>query len=480
MSKRVDFRLKCPCFDLTWLSLALNNNVQVTNELVVALIPGGGGGAKTGVKNLINVAIHTEKLNFEFLEGFETEDRLCNSISTGYIKGVAVICTSFDDICVLLTVTATTDNKRIRFDKIADFKADFSQESSSINCSAWASRASSVGYLVTGGEDGIARVWSVSNIDDSWEVSKLAELTAHKGPVMSLSVCRPTGHQSKDKEVFWVASASRDGSVVISDLTRGNVLFQLNCATLTDPLMDKAETSVAAVAKKRRGPPESVKKIESRGCIFSVRGDHIFHIQSNSKGTTFLVKSLLKHSSSGNNKSDIPTMSAVTEKVTLVCTCPATRLRASSVVTSANGPDDCESQLVAVGAANGSIYVFRQTDLTLVSFQKEAHDFPVTGLGFYPPCRASEAILTAGAGIPGAVAIAEALNSTAKEEGLLLMSCSADYKMTALRVSDKPPSRSIGWTLLRFFLSLLFMAIVAYLVYTLYFGTALGGKNQDL
>lgn len=74
-------RLKVPSFDLTWLSLTENDHV--------ALLAGGGGSFKSGVKNQIQIARVYDADKVTFLDSYITDEdenrRLCCGLATGRI-----------------------------------------------------------------------------------------------------------------------------------------------------------------------------------------------------------------------------------------------------------------------------------------------------------------------------------------------------------------------------------------------------------
>jgi hypothetical protein len=74
-------RLEVPSFDLTWLNL--------TNFDEVALVAGGGGSFKSGVKNQIQIArVHdADKVTFveSFITDEDTKRRLCCGLACGSI-----------------------------------------------------------------------------------------------------------------------------------------------------------------------------------------------------------------------------------------------------------------------------------------------------------------------------------------------------------------------------------------------------------
>ena len=74
-------RLNVPSFDLVWLSLTNNDHV--------ALIAGGGGSFKSGVKNQIQIARVHDADKVEVLESYITDEdtkrRLCCGLACGRI-----------------------------------------------------------------------------------------------------------------------------------------------------------------------------------------------------------------------------------------------------------------------------------------------------------------------------------------------------------------------------------------------------------
>ncbi len=74
-------RLKVPSFDLTWLSLTEHDHV--------ALVAGGGGSFKSGVKNQIQIGRVYDADKVTFLDSYITDEdtvrRLCCGLATGRI-----------------------------------------------------------------------------------------------------------------------------------------------------------------------------------------------------------------------------------------------------------------------------------------------------------------------------------------------------------------------------------------------------------
>ena len=148
-------RISVPAFDLAWLHLS--------DSTSFLLLVGGGGSAKTGVKNSIQIAKVGEK-GLEVIQAYDTDINgkscLCSSICTGIINGKAVVCVGYDQSCALLVAKKNDIDHSVKFDRVLDFEADFKAEDASVNCCCIVP----TGHVVTGGDDGICRIWCVLNM----------------------------------------------------------------------------------------------------------------------------------------------------------------------------------------------------------------------------------------------------------------------------------------------------------------------------
>lgn len=74
-------RLKIPTFDLSWVKY---------RDVAYVLLSGGGGSAKSGVKNQILVERHNGGHKFELSNGFFTDEGarlgLCSGVTVGTLK----------------------------------------------------------------------------------------------------------------------------------------------------------------------------------------------------------------------------------------------------------------------------------------------------------------------------------------------------------------------------------------------------------
>ena len=212
-------RLAVPAWDICWHTSPTTAHV---------FLPSGGGKARSGVFNQIQVAKEPGSELFSFLPGFKTDTdeskRLPSGICTGKIKNKSVVCLLMNDSCILMSVNfaaaaseRSKDGKKkndeieecFTFTRLVEFKAGFgaTEDDSGVNCSC----ITASGHIVTGGEDGSVRLWEVSFEKGSGActVKQLSELKGRKGPVMALSL-----HPSEP----WVGSASRDGSCMLWQL----------------------------------------------------------------------------------------------------------------------------------------------------------------------------------------------------------------------------------------------------------------------
>ena len=183
-------RLEVPSFGLAWLTLD-----DTTGESV-ALIPGGGGSTKSGVRNQIQIGryiIGDSRGGFEFLKSFDTDVKdaksvLCSGVAVGTCMNTKVVCAFLDNHCAILTVNMIGDEMILK--RVVDFKADFSEDGS-VNCACILPS----GHIVTGGDDGICRLWAVGYIEDKepkssghiWRVRELHCMNAHTGAIMDIT-----------------------------------------------------------------------------------------------------------------------------------------------------------------------------------------------------------------------------------------------------------------------------------------------------
>jgi len=444
--------LRVPTFDLSWLVFPSAGESFV-------LLAGGGGSAKSGVRNQIQIAGKGGKgaLHFDVVDHVETDtaekSSLCSALVTGDLHDSVVVAAALGGLCRIYTVTSGNeivteeqtekDKKKgppkglsgLKFEQAVEFEADFStgEDGPSINCIAIISS----GLVVTGGDDGVCRIWSVdfsgngtessdaggasssssSSSSSSWTATLEVELKKHTGPIMALSL-----HPSEPL----LCSASKDGSCIMWNLKLGTVLVEI-------PRIDgiSGVGSVASPIKDSKGNPISAN-IECRGCCFSQDGTFLYSLQCGRRGSVSnLIKWDFKEGRSSPTKDEKSHMvvEAVPSKVVVVAKVPSTKLRLSE-----------DGLYIAVGTSNGEVVVFSTETMAKVK-SLQCHDLPVTGLGFAP--------------FPVVHSSGYAANLT---------SCSADNKMVTIPIGGF----SVWFILLYVLLSLLFLFGLVYFSYTLF------------
>jgi WD40 repeat protein len=392
-------KLLCPCFDMTWVRFPGKDMISY------AMLPGGGGGARTGVKNQIQVMRFAGKSGFELVQSFDADSKLCCAVSSATIADEVILCTAVDKTCILYSLALTSD-KKVDFVKKVEFVADFgSDPNSCINCSCIFKSIDNEIILITSGDDAIVRVWNLEiglaggNHDKNkdWKISNRCELKGHTGPIMAVCV-HPT--------LPIAATGSRDGSCRVWDVSRLGLLIY--CIELSDGTSSTLST----------------KRLECRGCCFSDDGLALYLIQSGRVGSTHLIKYFF-HSKVGEGS--IPKFAA---EVAVLCNkVPSTRLRVNAA-----------SNTLAVGGSDGTVTLFDLDTLKRRSC-KQCHEMPVTGLSFCP-VRLSES------GID-------------QPDTIFIVSCSADYSLASMNLAPRA-----DWFTLLVRITLVVMAIVA--LYALY------------
>ena len=186
-------RLEVPSFDLSWLAVD-----DVTGEAVV-LVPGGGGSTKSGVGNMIQMGkvIEKGKGGFTMLNSFDTDVKgksiLCSGVAVGACMGHNVVCAFLENYCSILKVSMEEVDgsssggaePQLVLSRVADFKADFSK-GGSVNCACILPS----GHIVTGGDDGLCRLWAVGynkSKPTTWQVKLLNQMEGHTAPIMAVS-----------------------------------------------------------------------------------------------------------------------------------------------------------------------------------------------------------------------------------------------------------------------------------------------------
>ena len=366
-------RLNCPCFDLEWVIIPGGDGKE---SRPFALICGGGGAAKSGVKNQIQIMNYVGENGFEMLQSFETGDKLVCSLSSATVKDEAILCAGVDGKCIIYTCTLQSDGK-MDFCKRAEFIADDKEGSGCVNCCVVYVNSEKNVRVVTAGDEGVCRLWKVAKSDDTphneWKVVLEKEFNGHKGPIMSVAI-----HPTKS----WLCSGSRDGTFKLWDLSG-------------------KEKNVLADVQLSDGTPGGAvpKKLECRGCVFSPDGSGVVVIQSGRTGGAHLVKWKIEIvSEEKQNKNNIikvlPVSAVLCSKV------PATKLKMNA-----------SEGILGVGSSDGLVSLFRLSDMGKI-VSHVAHDMPVTGLSFCP--------------------VKLPVGEIESKQKYVILSCSVDYKLASM------------------------------------------------
>ena len=132
--------------------------------------------------------INDKRGGFQFLKNFETDVKgksvLCSGVAVGACMGHNVVCAFLDNYCSILKIRKDGQDQ-IELSRVTDFKADFSQDGS-VNCAV----VLPSGHIVTGGDDGVCRLWAVGYNklkSPTWQVKLLNEMKGHTASIMAVS-----------------------------------------------------------------------------------------------------------------------------------------------------------------------------------------------------------------------------------------------------------------------------------------------------
>jgi WD40 repeat protein len=139
------------------------------------------------------------------------KSNFCSAVTGGVMEDKLIVCAVIDDHCHIFLAKRSKEGE-IALEKKCEFKADFNQSTdfASVNTVLLGSR-----FIITGGEDGICKMWSISVEDDDsdvWTAKLVREMKGHEGPIMALS-----RHPTRP----WVVTASKDGTCRMFDASNG-------------------------------------------------------------------------------------------------------------------------------------------------------------------------------------------------------------------------------------------------------------------
>ena len=328
--------LEVPSFDLSWLPLDGND---------AAVFVPGGAGAGHG-KNLIQITKNVVdiKRGVEFSNAYETEARgrnlVCTGVFAGSCSGEHVLCALLDNTCAILT--AMKVGNEVQLKKMAEFKADFSS-GGTVTCACILPS----GHIVTGGDDGICRLWAINvSKKSSWSVKPLVQMEGHTGQILAVSF-----HPND----ALVGTVAKDGTCRIWNVVSGKMVREVSC--------------VPSLSGSSPPGAPSNPKLEYKDCLFSTGGVYMFTIQSTERGAIYLVE--------WRTTKVRTAMQLTYSRRMRLYKYPSTRL------TMSEGGD-----YLAIGNIDGTVTIIDVDTFSKVS-TTQCHSVPVTGVGFAPDAAAA-------------------------------------------------------------------------------------------
>lgn len=328
-------QLDVPSFDVTFL--AIGEGGQVGEATV--LVPGGAGGSN---KNVIQITKSMDiRRGFEFSKPYDTGRNFpCTTVVAGSCSGEHVICALLDNSCAILT--ANKVGSEVQLKKMSEFKADFSKDGT-VTCACILPS----GHMVTGGDDGICRLWAINvSKKSSWSVKPLVQMEGHTGQILAVSF-----HPND----ALVGTVAKDGTCRVWNVVSGKKVKDV-------PFVPGLGGSSPA------GAPTSTRQ-EYKDCIFSTGGNYLLAIQRTERGAVYIVEW---------RTTKVRTAMQLTYSRRLrLYKYPSTSLKMSET-----------GDYLAIGNIDGTV-----TIIDVETFQKvsttQCHAVPVTGVSFAPDATAA-------------------------------------------------------------------------------------------
>ena len=168
-------------YDLSWLPSS--GDESGTIDAVVAIVGLNVAGSVKGGRSQIVIGKNIDlQKGFQFSKGFEPDSRkACTKIVSCICPNEIFICALIENMCVLLTPSRSGNDIILR--KNVEFKADFSS-GGIVTCACILPS----GHIVTGGDDGICRLWVITfSKKQSWTVKPLQQMEGHTAPIANVS-----------------------------------------------------------------------------------------------------------------------------------------------------------------------------------------------------------------------------------------------------------------------------------------------------
>ncbi|KAF0693884.1 Aste57867_15197 [Aphanomyces stellatus] len=367
-------------------------------------ICGGGGSAKTGVKNTVDVyAMPTRGKPYRLLGSADTGSELASSVAisadgTWLAVSVNAACWVYEAKPKSKETPESPDEIELVFR--VKFRTDFADESSQ-TCACFVD----ANTLLTGGEDSVIRHWTLTHdvedaasiesavaIDCSGEndgktLPAVGDRVIHGSTVATLTR-EYRGHTKRIKQIH-VDNFSRN-MVVTSDEAASCHLWRLDSF---DRFFAMHATESLKTVFTKYPAPKGVHKHQFRCVRFATNGQSLYTVLSPPRGDAYLVKWVPETPS----QVDTQHWAWRIDKVTLAGPEPVGSLCISddSQIVRPTGLGD-KVPKIATATASGDIFAFSADRLAPVSrTSQEDHTFAITGLtcqvaapGLYRLCSA--------------------------------------------------------------------------------------------
>ncbi|CAK4717208.1 hypothetical protein AeMF1_005357 [Aphanomyces euteiches] len=353
-------------------------------------ICGGGGSAKTGVKNTVDVySMPRRGAPFHLLGSADTGSELASSVAIstdGQWVAVSVNATCWIYEAKLKKATEETPASVELVFRIK-FRTDFAENEPSQTCACFVGPNT----LVTGGEDSVVRVWSLttdadenstlitsSSLDtsnDSPSAPQLGDSAAQGATIVRLTR-EYRGHTKRIKQIH-VDPFSRN-AIVTSDEAATCHLWRLDSFTA---FFETNATRALQQVFTKFPAPKGVHKHQFRCVRFANDGQALYTVLSPPRGDAYLVKW-------------IPATPSQVEASTWPWQIDQVAVAGPEPVGSLCVSDD--GAVVVTATASGDLFTFCAKTFTPLSRSSaEDHTFAITGLtcqkaapGLYRLCSA--------------------------------------------------------------------------------------------
>ncbi|EQC33453.1 hypothetical protein SDRG_08965 [Saprolegnia diclina VS20] len=332
--------LKYPVFGLDWQ--------RDPDDISFVAIAGGGGSAKSGIKNCVTLARLPHALDTAIkptlvpFHEIDTGDDLVSGVSIGTKGGLVALTMGNKTVIYRVRIGSKTTSAHV-----TEFQTDFAKDDSYQSVLRFSPDGTK---LATGGEDGTVRVWelTIPDHDDDetfakgFKATEVAKLDGHSGCISGLS-----WHATNTK----LLTCAKDGQCFLWALTDNK---KKKTWTKTGKLGLAGELALQKLdAKANRG------KFIYRACHFHL--DEIVTLQTPARGSSYLTKWAI-----GDGGKLFSEVASVPIKDVIVCSM-AINLR-----------------YIACGSSDGQLLLFTYDALRLLK-TISAHYLPSTGLAFIPP-----------------------------------------------------------------------------------------------